>query len=98
MRNFFLLVLVASCGPTSYQDAVAVYPGNSGRYVVEAKGNNRTDPGLLQSYIEQKAGELCPAGFDLVGGGDAASTTYVAAGNIAVPKTKHDITATIVCK
>jgi len=98
MRTFLLLALLSSCSPTSYQDAVAVYPSNDGRFVIEAKGNKRTTPGMLQSYIEAKAGELCPGGFDIVGGGDAARTDYVLAGDTAIAQTKHDITATVVCK
>lgn len=98
MRTFLLLTALVGCSPTSYRDAVVVYPSNAGRFVIEAKGNKRTSPGMLQSYVETKASELCPSGFDILGSNDAAKTDYTVAGDTAIAQTKHDVTATVVCK
>ena len=101
MKRLVLAVgLVGGCSPTAYAEAVTVYPVTKrpGRFTVEAAGNRRTSPGLLRSYIERRAGELCSEGYDIDNTTDAAETRSRLVNGQIQSSTSHEVTATVVCK
>lgn len=112
-----LVVLVGSCqtpyqqmgwGGYGYKDE-AVGPG---RYVVTVKVNSSTERGTALEYVHRRAGELCPAGYDVVssssGDEDAPGAgTHVWDGNDRSPRhggerlapggSDHEIAAMVQC-
>jgi hypothetical protein len=96
MRLALLLLALAGC-KTTYASATSHTTLGGGRHMVTVEGRKLT-VGDVMSYTNQRAAELCPAGYDVVQQAGDSSTTYVMSGRTAVPVTTNSGATVIECR
>lgn len=69
-----------------------------GRYSVDVQVNSYTSQGTALEYAHRRAGELCPAGYDVVDESKAQSDFYIRTGNTLQNAPKANVALIVECR
>lgn len=70
----------------------------AGRYAVDVQVNSYTSQGTALEYAHRRAGELCPAGYDVVDGSKSQSDFYIRNGNTLQNAPKANVALIVECR
>jgi hypothetical protein len=70
----------------------------AGRYSVDVQVNSFTSQGTALEYAHRRAGDLCPAGYDVIDGSKSQSDFYIRSGNTLQNAPKANVALIVECR